>query len=148
LLLKLSQHPVAFKGTGLLVVNPLDVVDEFTVGGGSRALRTHPPSKQRKFRESTKELTGKPHDVPLSRQAVAFLRELKKQTGDGRYLFPGRKGRPISTNALEVALNSLGYLDTHCPHGFRSSASTLLNAERITVDGTDLPPPVAAARPL
>jgi hypothetical protein len=40
---------------------------------------------------------------------VAFLHELKKQTGDGRYLFPGRKGRPISTNALEVALNSLGY---------------------------------------
>jgi integrase len=65
--------------------------------------------KQRKFRESPKELTGKPHDVPLSRQAVAFLHELKKQTGDGRYLFPGRKGRPISTNALEVALNSLGY---------------------------------------
>ena len=39
--------------------------------------------------------------------------------------FPGRKGRPISTNALEVALNSLGYQGTHCPHGFRSSASTL-----------------------
>jgi hypothetical protein len=40
---------------------------------------------------------------------------------------------------LEVALKSLGYQDMHCPHGFRSSASTLLNAERITVDGTDLP---------
>jgi integrase len=86
--------------------------------------------------------------VPLSRQAVAFLRELKKQTGDGRYLFPNRKGRPISTNALEVALKSLSYQDTHRPHGFRSSASTLLNAERITVDGTNLPPPVAAVRPL
>jgi integrase len=95
--------------------------------------------KQREFRESIKELRGKPHYVPLSRQAVAFLRELKKQTGDGRYLFPGRKGRPISTNALEVALNSLGDQGTHCPHGFRSSASTLLNAERITVDGTELP---------
>jgi integrase len=95
--------------------------------------------KQREFRESIKELRGKPHYVPLSRQVVAFLRELKKQTGDGRYLFPGRKGRPISTNALEVALNSIGYQGTHCPHGFRSSASTLLNAERITLDGTELP---------
>jgi hypothetical protein len=40
---------------------------------------------------------------------------------------------------LEVALKSLGYQDMHCPHGFRSSASTLLNAERITVDGNELP---------
>jgi integrase len=112
--------------------------DEFDADG---ALWTIPfkKLKQRKFRESIKELRGKPHYVPLSRQAVAFLRELKKQTGDGRYLFPGRKGRPISTNALEVTLKSLGYQDTHCPHGYRSSASTLLNAERITVDGTDLP---------
>ena len=71
----------------------------------------------------------------------------ENHTGDGRYLFPNRKGRPISTNTLEVALKSLGYQDTHCPHGFRST-STLLNAERITVDGTNLPPPVAAVRPL
>jgi integrase len=77
--------------------------------------------------------------VPLSRQAVVLLRDLKKQGGNGAYLFPGRKGRPISTNALEVALKSLGYQDMHCPHGFRSSASTLLNAERITVDGNELP---------
>ena len=70
---------------------------------------------------------------------MALLRDLKKQTGHDRYLFSGRKGRPISTNALELALNSLGCQDTHCPHGFRSSASTLLNAERITVEGTDLP---------
>ena len=112
--------------------------DEFDPDG---ALWTIPfkKLKQRKFRESIKELRGKPHYVSLSRQAVALLRDLKKQTGGGRYLFPGRKGRPISTNALEVALNSLGYQGTHCPHGFRSSASTLLNAERITVDGTDLP---------
>jgi integrase len=104
--------------------------DEFDANG---ALWTIPfkKLKQRKFRESIKELRGKPHYVPLSRLAVAFLRELKKQTGDGGYLFPGRRGRPISTNALEVALKSLGYQDMHCPHGFRSSASTLLNAERI-----------------
>jgi len=95
--------------------------------------------KQREFREGIKELKGKPHFVPLSRQTVMFLRELQKQTGNGRYLFPGRKQRPISTNALENALNSLDYQDIHCPHGFRSSASTLLNAERITVDGNELP---------
>ena len=112
--------------------------DEFDLDG---ALWTIPFTKlkQRKFRESIKELRGKPHYVPLSRQALALLRELKKQTGNGRYVFLGRKNRPISTNALENALNLLGYQDVHCPHGFRSSASTLLNAERITVDGTELP---------
>jgi integrase len=112
--------------------------DEFDLAG---ALWTIPfkKLKQRKFREGIDELRGKPHFVPLSRQAVVLLRDLKKQGGDGAYVFPGRKTRPISTNALEVALKSLGYQDMHCPHGFRSSASTLLNAERITVDGNELP---------
>jgi integrase len=111
--------------------------DEFDL---DRALWTIPfrKLKQRKFRETIEELRGKPHFVPLSRQAIGLLRDLKKR-GDGGYLFPGRKGRPISTNALEVALKSLGYQDIHCPHGFRSSASTLLNAERINIEGNELP---------
>ena len=90
--------------------------------------------KMRTFRENVKELKDKPHQVPLSRQAVALLRDLKELTGWSTFLFPGRKGsRPISEQGLEVALNALGYQGIHCPHGFRSSASTLLNAERITV---------------
>ena len=90
--------------------------------------------KMRTFRENVKELKDKPHQVPLSRQAVTLLRDLKELTGWSTFLFPGRKGaRPISEQGLEVALNALGYQGIHCPHGFRSSASTLLNAERITV---------------
>jgi integrase len=95
--------------------------------------------KQRTFREGIKELRDKPHLVPLSRQAVALLRDLKKITGDGPYLFPGRKGRPISTNALETALNVLEYQGRHCPHGFRSSASTMLNAAKRKVGDEELP---------
>jgi integrase len=96
--------------------------------------------KMKTFRDTVKELKDKPHQVPLSRQAVALLRELKELTGWSTYLFPGRKGsRPISEQGLEVALNALGYQGVHCPHGFRSSASTLLNAERIEVDGTEMP---------
>jgi len=60
--------------------------------------------KQRKFREGIKELTSKPHFVPLSRQAVALLGDLKKLTGNRRYPFPdSRGGRSLSTNALEIA---------------------------------------------
>jgi len=78
---------------------------------------------------------GKSEDdyiVPLSRQAVALLRELHKITGDGKYLFPGRgDSRTISENTLNYALHGLGYKGVHCAHGFRSSASTLLNRERV-----------------
>ena len=70
--------------------------------------------------------------VPLSCQAVALLRELHKITGDGEYLFPGRgDGRTISENTLNYALHGLGYKGIHCAHGFRSTASTLLNRERV-----------------
>jgi integrase len=96
--------------------------------------------KQRKFRAGIAELKGKPHLVPLSRQAVALLRNLHKRTANGRYLFPGRRhGQPIATSALNVALRTLGYQDVHCPHGFRSTASTMLNAERIKVGDADVP---------
>ncbi|WP_029582943.1 integrase arm-type DNA-binding domain-containing protein [Bradyrhizobium sp. URHD0069] len=69
--------------------------------------------------------------IPLSHQAVALLRELQKITGDEQYLFPGRSGRTISENTLNYALHSMGYKGIHCAHGFRSSASTILNRERI-----------------
>ena len=96
--------------------------------------------KQRKFRESVKELKGKPHYVPLSRQAVDLLRQLRTLTGHSNFLFPNADNQTghITTEALEGALNGLGYQGVHCPHGFRSSASTLLNAERITVEGIEL----------
>ncbi|MCA1453974.1 integrase arm-type DNA-binding domain-containing protein [Bradyrhizobium sp. BRP22] len=73
--------------------------------------------------------------VPLSRQAVALLRELHKITGKGRYLFPAcgvgpNPGEVMSENTLNYALHSLGYKGIHCAHGFRSSASTILNRQR------------------
>jgi integrase len=83
---------------------------------------------------SERSEAGKAEDdyfVPLSRQAVALLRELHEVTGDGQYLFPGRAGRTISENTLNFALHSMGYKGVHCAHGFRSSASTMLNRERI-----------------
>jgi integrase len=91
--------------------------------------------KQRTQREESDDSrVGLPHEVPLSRQAVALLRNLKRRTGNSRWLFPGRqKARTMSENTMLAALNALGYKGVHCPHGFRSSASTILNAERIMV---------------
>lgn len=72
------------------------------------------------------------HIVPLSRQAVAILRDLHTTTGDNKYLFPSVRstGRPMSDNTLNAALRRLGYTtDDMTAHGFRSMASTLLNEQ-------------------
>lgn len=70
------------------------------------------------------------HSVPLSRQALEILRELQALTGQGRLLFPGLRvvTRPISENTMNAALRRLGYSKEEVTsHGFRSTASTLLN---------------------
>jgi integrase len=82
-----------------------------------------------------REDAGKSQDdytIPLSRQAVALLRELHKISGESEYLFPGYGDSPtISENTINFALHGLGFKGEHCAHGFRSSASTLLNRERV-----------------
>lgn len=70
------------------------------------------------------------HIVPLSRQAVAILRELHQLTGRFQYVFPSAKGasRCMSENAVRAALRTMGYdNDTMTAHGFRGMASSLLN---------------------
>jgi integrase len=71
-----------------------------------------------------------PHIVPLPRQAIALLEELKMFTSYSRFLFPSlrSKDRPISDTALNAALRRLGYSkEEQTSHGFRTIASTLLN---------------------
>jgi integrase len=73
---------------------------------------------------------GLPHRVPLSRQALAVLRDLHPITGGGRYLFPSVRSvaRPMSENTLNAALRRLGYSkDEATTHGFRSTAAVRLN---------------------
>lgn len=70
------------------------------------------------------------HLVPLSKQAINILLELKPLSGEGKYLFPSIRSKtiPMSENTLTVALRRLGYSGQEMTvHGFRSMASTLLN---------------------
>ncbi|MBE0435644.1 MAG: integrase arm-type DNA-binding domain-containing protein [Methylomicrobium sp.] len=68
------------------------------------------------------------HIVPLSRQALAILAEIKPLTGSQEYVFTTRPGRPLSENTVSGALKTLGYDGkTMTAHGFRSVASTILN---------------------
>jgi len=70
------------------------------------------------------------HIVPLSRQAIAILKDVQPLTGSGRYVFPSLRTytRPISENTINASLRRLGYSKEEMTcHGFRSMASTLLN---------------------
>ena len=81
------------------------------------------------------------HIVPLSRQALALLRELQSHTGHTSLLFPGliSNDRPISENTLNGALERLGYSsDEQTPHGFRTIASTMLNELGVAPDLIEL----------
>jgi integrase len=105
---------------------------EFTLDGDEPVWRI--PAERMKMRE--------PHIVPLSRQAVAILRELQPVTSHDRYVFPAIGGggrRPLSENTLNGALHRLGYpSDQMTPHGFRSIASTLLNERGVNPDVIEL----------
>jgi integrase len=71
-----------------------------------------------------------PHRVPLSRQALAILHEAHGLSGVGRFVFPklGSPLKPMCENAINGALRRMGYgADTMTAHGFRSTASSLLN---------------------
>jgi integrase len=72
------------------------------------------------------------HIVPLSRQAVALLREMQPVTGTGRFVFPSPRtdSRPLSDNGMLAALRRMGFeRGVLTVHGFRSTASTLLNEQ-------------------
>ncbi len=72
------------------------------------------------------------HIVPLSRQAIAILREIEPVTGAGRFVFPSPRTdkRPLSDNGMLAALRRMGYEQgVLTVHGFRSTASTLLNEQ-------------------
>jgi integrase len=68
-----------------------------------------------------------PHIVPLSRQAIEVIDELKKLNGAERHLFYSVQGRkPISNNTMLFALYRMGYKSRMTGHGFRGLAATVL----------------------
>ena len=68
------------------------------------------------------------HIVPLAKQSIEKLEELKEISGGSRFVFPGRnRDKPISNNTMLFALYRLGYKGKMTGHGFRAVASTILN---------------------
>jgi integrase len=68
------------------------------------------------------------HHVCLSRQGLELLRELHNYTGGSKYLFPNQRDheKPMSGDAIRMALNRMGYEGKMTTHGFRALAMTTL----------------------
>nr|WP_240348368.1 tyrosine-type recombinase/integrase [Methylomonas sp. EFPC1] len=80
------------------------------------------------------------HIVPLSNQAIDILEAVQPLTGGGQYVFPSSRGdgRRMSDNTIRTAHKSLGCdSDVMTAHGFRTTASTLLNEQGWSPDAIE-----------
>jgi integrase len=72
----------------------------------------------------------RPHDVPLSTQALAIIRDIWPLSEGHELVLPSIRSplKALSENAMNSALRRMGYSKQEvCSHGFRASASTILN---------------------
>jgi integrase len=79
----------------------------------------------------------RPHDVPLSTQAVAILKDIWPLSDYGDLVLPSIRSvhKPLSENAMNVSLRRMGYAqDEMTAHGFRATASTVLNERGFNPD--------------
>lgn len=78
-----------------------------------------------------------PHDVPLSRQALVILEQVWPLNEEHELVFPSLRShkKPLSENAFNSVLRNMGYpQDAATAHGFRATASTILNSRRFDRD--------------
>lgn len=71
----------------------------------------------------------RPHVVPLSKQAIELIKQIEPLSSDGVYVFPSARtnSRPMSEQSLNAGLHRIGFKGKQTAHGFRHTASTLLN---------------------
>lgn len=73
---------------------------------------------------------GKPHIVPLSRQAIAILKEQREETGHLKtdWVFPSqvRPSEPMSNNTILFSIGRMGYKGRMTGHGFRALAMSTI----------------------
>ena len=84
-----------------------------------------------------------PHLVPLSRQVIQLLNELRQISGECKHLFPRliKKGGALDDSGcqgestLQKAIYAMGYEAN--PHGFRRMASSFLHSQEIGEEGEE-----------
>jgi integrase len=88
----------------------------------------HIPAERMKMRQK--------HIVPLSKQAISIIKEIQKLTGNREFLFPSHTNpnKTISENTILYAIYRMGYHSRTTAHGFRGTASTILNEKGFNKD--------------
>lgn len=76
------------------------------------------------------------HIVPLSKQVIELLGQLKLMAGKSQFVFPSHSSsvKCMSNNTMLYAVYRLGYHSRTTVHGFRSTASTILNEQGFRAD--------------
>jgi integrase len=104
--------------------------DEFEDLEGEKPLWRIPADRMKMRRD---------HLVPLSPQVVEILREIRPLAGDAEFLFPAStRSSVISENTMIYALYRMGYHGRATVHGFRSTASTILNEREFNRDWIEM----------
>jgi len=77
-----------------------------------------------------------PHIVPLSRQALGALEQLRPLSFGSAYLFPSLSStfKPMGLSTPNVVFARMGYSGRFTPHGVRATASTFLNNRGVRAD--------------
>ena len=76
------------------------------------------------------------HMVPLSRQAVSVMAKVRKFTQGEHYVFHqlNNPKKPMSENTMLYSMYRMGYHGRATVHGFRATASTILNEKGFRED--------------
>lgn len=82
---------------------------------------------------------GAEHIVPLSDQAISVLEQIQTLSGHRDHVFPNEHHpqKFMSENTILYALYRMGYRGRATGHGFRGTASTILNEQGWTPDAIE-----------
>ena len=88
----------------------------------------HIPAERMKMREK--------HIVPLSKQVIELLNQVRRLHNNPDFVFPSRINphKSTSENTLIYAIYRMGYHSKTTAHGFRATASTILNEKNFRAD--------------
>jgi integrase len=88
----------------------------------------HIPAERMKMREK--------HIVPLSKQVIELMKHVRTLHNNQNFVFPSRINphKSTSENTLIYAIYRMGYHSKTTAHGFRATASTILNEKNFRAD--------------
>ena len=121
------QTSIALRLASYAMLRPIEICEAKWAEIDLNAAEWYIPASKMKM--------SRDHIVPLPRQAVELLLEIRPFSGASTYVFPSprKHNAPISTASLLQAIRRIGYASTKeegnsfCTHGFCGMASTTLN---------------------